>query len=475
MNNQIVFEYIDQHIDEHIIRVQDLVKQPSISPTEVGVRDCAELVLKYFDEVGCQKTRLVETAGNPVVVGELDAGAAKTLIAYMMYDTQPIDDPGWTVPPLEARLVNLDPFGRVLMARGAFNSKGPMMGFINACKAIQDAGEQLPVNLIFIAEGEEELGSRNFPEFLKKEERLTKTADYVFFPFLSQDQTGKVQNFLGVKGILYFELEVDGKSWGYGPTEFDIHGSMKCVMDSPTWRLVQALASMTTPDGNKVLIEGFYDTVAPITDEDQKALDELAETFDEASFKELLKIERFMDNVHGYDALKKYLFDPQLNIDGIWSGYIEVGTKTVLPWKATAKVDVRLVPNMQIKDIFPMIRRHLDKKGFKEVKIRSMESGYGWAKLGLNHPLAQAILQSYQTFPYPVENWPTLAGSAPFSLFAQKPFNLPFVVAGLGHGALAHSPNEYIVIDEGGPTGGLATMEKSFVVMLDRISQIKPG
>jgi acetylornithine deacetylase/succinyl-diaminopimelate desuccinylase-like protein len=474
MKKEVVFEYIDKHIDEHITRVQALVRQPSISPTDIGVRDCAELVSTYFKELGCQQSRLVETAGNPVVVGELDAEAKKTVIAYMMYDTQPIDDPGWTVPPLEARLVDLDPFGQVLMARGAYNSKGPMMGFINACKAIQDADEQLPVNLIFVAEGEEELGSRNFPEFLKMEKQLIKSADYVFFPFNSQDQTGKVQNFLGVKGILYFELEVDGKSWGYGPTEFDIHGSMKCLTDSPTWRLVQALASMTTPDGNQVLIDGFYDGVAPVSKEDQKAVDKLAETFDEASFKELLKIERFMQDVHGREALKKYLFDPQLNIDGIWSGYIDAGTKTVLPWRATAKVDVRLVPNMKIKDILPMIRRYLDKKGFREVKIRSMESGYGWAKISFSHPLAQAILQAYQTFPYPVENWPTLAGSAPFSLFAQAPFNLPFVAAGLGHGARAHSPNEYIVIDEGGPTGGLATMEKSFVEMLDRINQIKP-
>lgn len=473
MNKDAIFKHIDQHIDEHIKRVQELVKQPSISPQDVGVRDCAKLVAKYFQELGCQRAELVETAGNPVVVGELNADAEKTVLAYMMYDTQPIDDPGWTVPPLEARLVELEPFGRVLMARGAYNSKGPMMGFINACKAILDTGEKWPVNLIFVAEGEEELGSRNFPEFLQKEEKLVKKADYVFFPFTTQDQTGKVQNFLGVKGILYFELEVDGKSWGYGPTEFDIHGSMKCVIDSPTWRLVQALASMTTPDGNQVLIDGFYDAVAPISKEDQEVLDKLAETFDEIAFKELMKIECFLDDLHGREALTKYLFEPQLNIDGIWSGYIGPGTKTVLPWKATAKVDVRLVPNMKVDDILPMIRRHLDQQGFTEVNIRSMESGYGWAKLSIKHPLAQAIIQSYQSFSYPLETWPNIAGSAPFSMFAQDPFNLPFIPAGLGHGARAHAPNEYIVIDEGGPTGGLATMEKSFVDMLIRISQLK--
>jgi acetylornithine deacetylase/succinyl-diaminopimelate desuccinylase-like protein len=473
MNVEAVFKYIDQNIDKHIVKVQELIRQPSISPQDVGVRDCAELLRKSLKELGCQRAELIETSGNPVVVGELDVGAKKTVLAYMMYDTQPIDDPGWSVPPLEAKLVDLDPFGRVLMARGATNSKGPLQGFLNACDAIQKTGDKLPVNLLFAIEGEEELGSRNFPEFLKKEEKTVKKADCVFFPFMSQDPTGKVMNYLGVKGIVYVELELDGKSWGYGPTEFDIHGGSKCVVDNPAWRLVQALSSMTTPDGNRVLIEGFYDDVEPISQEDEELLTQLEKTYDEESFKAPLKIERFIDDGHGREILEKYIFGPTLNINGIWSGYTGPGTKTVVPWKATAKVDVRLVPNMQVKDVIPMLRRHLDSQGFPMVKIIELESGYGWAKLSINHPLAQAVLETYQEFEYPIESWPLLSGSAPFSMFAQKPFNLPFVVAGLGHGARAHSPDEYIVIDEGGPTGGLATAEKSFVSILNRISQKK--
>ena len=120
-----------------------------------------------------------------------------------------------------------------------------------------------------------------------------------------------------------------------------------------------------------------------------------------------------------------------------------------------------------------MVHRHLNKHGFKEVKIRTMEMGYGWAKTSIKHPLAQAIIQSYKSFGYPIQTWPNMAGSAPVSLFAQKPLSLPFIGGGIGHGALAHSPNEYIVIDEGGPTGGLATMEKSFVDMMEHISQIR--
>ncbi|MFX1318211.1 MAG: M20/M25/M40 family metallo-hydrolase [Promethearchaeota archaeon] len=472
MNKEAVFSYIDKHIDDHIVKVQELIKHPSISPQDIGVRDCANLVCGYFKDLGCQRAELVETKGNPVVVGELDVGAKKTVLAYMMYDTQPIDDPGWSVPPLEARLVDTKPFGRVLMARGSYNSKGPLRGFLNACEAIQGAGEQLPINLIFVAEGEEELGSRNFPEFLKKEEKTVKKADYVFFPFLTQDMKGKVVNYLGCKGIVYFELELNGKNWGYGPTEFDIHGGTKSIVDNPAWRFIQALSSMTTPDGNRVLIEGFYDDVEPVSKEDGELVDKLAESWNEDTFKAPVKIERFINDEHGREVLLKYMFGPTLNINGIWSGYTAPGTKTVVPWKATAKIDVRLVPNMQVIDVLPMIRHHLDTQGFPEVRIVELKSGYGWAKLSISHPLVQAVLAMYQEFGYDIENWPMLSGSAPFSLFAQTPFNLPFVIGGLGHGTRAHAPDEYIVIDEGGPTGGLATMEKSFVDLLGRISRI---
>ncbi|MFX1562135.1 MAG: M20/M25/M40 family metallo-hydrolase [Promethearchaeota archaeon] len=472
MNTDRVFKYIDQNIDTHIRKVQELIQQPSISSENLGVRDCAELVCRYFGELGCQRAELVETSGYPVVLGEYNANADKTVLVYMMYDTQPVDDPGWTVPPLEARLVDVKPFKRCIVARGAYNSKGPMRAFLNACEAIRAVSEEFPVNLLLVAEGEEELGSRHLPEFLKKEKKTIKNADCAFFPDVEQDQNGKITTFLGVKGIVYFELEVDGNSWGYGPTMFDIHGSNKAWIDSPTWRLINALSTMTTPDGNHVLIDGLYDNVAPITSEDQELLDKLNQTFDEKATKSLMKVDRFIDDLHGREALIKYMFEPSLNINGIWSGYTGPGSKTVLPWKATAKVDVRLIPNMKVDDVLPIIRQHLDAHGFKEIRIVNLEEGYGWAKMSPKHPVVQAILQTYQDFGHEPEIWPSSAGSLPFSMLAQNPFNLPFAIGGLGHGAGAHAPNEYIVIDEGGPTAGLATLEKSFIVILNRLSQI---
>jgi len=368
--------------------------------------------------------------------------------------------------------VDMKPFGKCLVARGAINTKGEMRAFLNACESILAAGEEIPVNLMFVAEGEEELGSRHLPEFIKKYQRELKKADVVFFPTADQDQKGKVEMELGVKGIVYFELELAGKSWGYGPTQFDIHGSLKACVDSPTLRMIKALSTLVSKDGNKVLIEGFYDNVVAPSREDAELVAKLEKTFDEAALKDMIKVERFINNIHGKNVLLKYLYSPTLNIDGIWSGYIGPGTKTVLPHKITAKVDVRLVPNMTVKEVLPKIRRHLDKHGFEEVKIVELEEGYGWAKTSVKTSAVQAVVKAYKEFGYEPEIWPHIAGSAPFCMFNQAPLNLPFVMGGIGHGGRAHAPNEYIVVEEGGPTGGLRTLEKSYVAILDNFSKM---
>lgn len=467
-----VFKHIDKHYCEHLSKLQELVRQPSISAENRGVRKCAELVKRYFRDLGCRRPRLVETSGFPVVYGYYDAGADKTLIVYFMYDTQPVDDPGWIVPPLEGKIVNMAPFGDCLVARGAINTKGELRAFLNACESIKAAGEEIPVNLMFVAEGEEELGSRHLPEFIGKYREKLERADAVFFPLADQNQKGKVTMELGVKGIVYFELELDGKAWGHGPTRFDVHGSNKAWVDSPAWRMIQALSTMTTEDGNRVLIEGFYENAVPPSEEDSMLLETLERTFDEDSVKDMMKVRKFIDNKHGREALLKYLYSPTLNINGIWSGYIGPGTKTVLPHKITAKVDVRLVPNMTVEEVIPRIRRHLDKQGFKEVKIVELEEGYGWAKTSVKEPAVQAVIKAYREFGQEPEIWPHMAGSAPFCMFNREPLNLPFVIGGLGHGGRAHAPNEYLVVEEGGPTGGLRTLEKSFVVILDNLSKM---
>lgn len=473
MERKKVFDYIDKHYEEHLGKLQELVRQPSISPENKGIRECAELVKKYLKDLGCKDARLIESPGlNPLVYGNYDAGADKTFIVYLMYDTQPVDEPGWTVPPLEGRIVDIKPFGKCLLARGAINTKGELRAFLNACESILAVGEQIPVNLIFIAEGEEEISSKHLSIFIPKNAKELKRAEAVFFPSATQDVKGKVMMELGSRGMVYFELELDGKSWGYGPTQFDIHGGNSTWVDSPTWRMIQALSTMTTRDGHKVLIDGFYENVASPSKEDMTLLEKLEKTFDEDAFKEEMKVERFIDDIHGREALLRYLYWPTFNIDGIWSGYIGPGTKTVLPHKIKVKVDVRLVPNMTVEEVLPKIRRHLDKHGFKEIKIIELEGDYEWAKTSIKEPAAQAVLKTYKELGYEAEIWPTTPGVGPVCMFNREPLNLPFVDGGIGHGGRAHAPDEYLVVEEGGPTGGLRTLEKSYVAILDNLSKM---
>jgi len=465
-----VSKYIDSHLDQHISKVQDFLRQPSVSAENYGVRECAELLRDYLAELGCKDARLIETGSFPVVYGEYNAHAEKTLLVYMMYDTQPFSDEEWASPPLEARLVDIEPFGKCIVARGAINSKGPLIAFLNALESILAVGDEIPVNLKFVAQGDEELGSQHFARFVEEHKEMLGKADALFGPEASQDEKGTVIIGLGWKGIEYIELECSGKSWGRGPTEFGIHSSDKSWVDSPVWRMIHALATMTSKDGNRILVEGWYDNVKPPSEEDLELVDKLVETFDEESTKHEMKVQRFINDLHGKDLLMQYLYSTTLNIDGIWGGYTGPGTKTVLPHKITVKMDIRLVPNQSPEEVVPKIRKHLDKYGYNDVIVRSIDP-YDWSKTNVKDSIVQATIKAYRRLGYEPEIWPMNASSVPYYLFNRKPLQLPFIDAGLGYGARAHAPDEYFVIEGNKKVAGLAECEKSFVVILDEIAK----
>lgn len=461
-----VSKYIDAHLSEHVSKMQEFLRQPSVSAENYGVRECAELLKSYFVNVGCKDARLIETGSFPVVYGEYDARADKTLLIYMMYDTQPFAGEHWTSPPLEARLVDIKPFGKCVIARGAINTKGPLVAFLSALESILATGEDIPVNLKFMAQGDEELESTHFAKFVEEHKEMLSKADALFGPDASQDEKGKVIMSLGWKGIEYIELECSGKSWGKGPTEFDIHSSDKSWVDSPAWRMIQALATMTSKDGNEILINGWYDSVKPPSKEDLEIIDKLTETFDEETIKHEMRVNRFVNNLHGKELLQQYLYSTTLNIDGIWGGYIGPGSKTVLPHKVTVKMDARLVPDQNSKEVIAKIRKHLDKHGYSDISIKSLDP-YEWSKTSVKEPIVQATIRAYRGMGCEPEVWPHNASSVPYHMFNRGPLYLPFGDGGLGHGGRAHAPDEYFVIEGNKRVAGLAGCEKSYVAILD--------
>lgn len=467
-----VLAYIEEHVESHIAKIQAFVRQPSISAENHGIRECAELLRSSLADLGCSVAEIVETAGHPVVYAERWVGAPRTLLVYLMYDTQPVDDgDAWTVPPLEGRIVDRPPFGRCLVARGAKNSKSPLRAFLNAVESIQAVTGTLPVNLLFVAEGEEELGSPHLPDFVERYTDRLRRADAMLHPYALQENDGRVLVWPGTKGLLYLEIEASGERWGRGPRVYDIHASQKAIVDSPAWRMIVALASLVAADGNTVAVDGFSDNVRPPTEAEEGAVRRLAETFRLDPFKELWRVERFIDQETTEGLLRRYFFTPTLNIDGIWGGYTGPGSKTVLPHKVTAKIDARLVPNQGRQEIADKIRRHLDRRGYTDLFMRILGGGE-WSQTPPDAPIVQACVAGLRDLGVEPELFPRNVGFFPAYLFNRPPLDLAFCAGGLGHGGRAHSPDEYFVLDGNDRVAGLAGCEQSYAAILYRYAEL---
>ncbi|MDR7555637.1 MAG: M20/M25/M40 family metallo-hydrolase [Armatimonadota bacterium] len=436
-----VLRYLDAHFDAHLARVQQFVRQPSISGEGTGMREMAELVADSIRRLD-GRAELVPTDGWPVVYGAVEAGAPKTLLLYGMYDVQPVEGEQWLVPPFAGEVVDLPELGPSVVARGVYNTKGPLAGLLFVLEAIQTVRGRLPVNVKFVVEGEEELGSPHLPQFVHAtRDRLG--ADATYFAFYNQDRHGKPMLWLGVKGIQYFEIACRGGAWG-GPRTRGVHGSNAVWIGSPVWRLLRALATMMDDD-EQIQIEGFYDDVAPPSAEDEELLAALARTFDPATELWMWDAERFKYDLTGAALLRRYLYDPTLNIDGIWGGYTGPGTKTLLPHEVRVKMDVRLVPDMQPERVRQRIRAHLERIGRGDLEVHFYE-GYPPAKTSVRAPVVQALVRAIRALGFEPEIWPHIAGSAPFYLFREV-LGQPFAMGGLGHGGRPHSPNEYATLD----------------------------
>lgn len=460
---------IAKNRDAHIAAVQRDLRQPSISSWNKGVKEMAQLMVDSFKKLGCKDIQLVPTSLPewPGVLAHYDVGAPKTIVVYFMYDTQPFDESRWSSPPLDARRVkNFAGFPEAIVARGATNSKGGNRFALNALESIIAVNGKLPVNVIFTCDGAEEQGSPNFHEVLDPWRDRLKKANCLMNLGPSQQADGRVSMSLGNKGILYIELEAHGATWGRGPQKMPIHSSRKAVLDSPVWRLIEALRTMFDPAKNDILIAGYKDAIRPPNDEERELMRVIttkfrAELF--ASERENMKV--FMNNWTPEEAAHHITFDTTLNIDGIWGGYTGPGTATILPEKATAKIDSRLVPNQEIAKQKALVRAHLDTHGFSDVEMRQLGGGDEWSQTSVKEAAVQATLAMYKQHGIEPMVWPRSAGSSPQWEYTRK-LGLPAAGGALGHGSRAHSDDEYIVIEGNGKVGGIVESEQSMVDLI---------
>jgi acetylornithine deacetylase/succinyl-diaminopimelate desuccinylase-like protein len=442
-------EIVKRHA-EGVERLQEWVRQPSIAAENRGMEEGCQLMMRLAREAGFQNVVRVPTDGQPGVFATLDAGAPRTVGLYFMYDVKQVDPAEWSSPPWDAALVDKPGFGKVLMGRGAVNQKGPEAAFLAALHAIRGAGRKLPVNLVLVAEGEEEIGSPHFKQVVQRPEVSTalKRCMGIFMPSAAQDPDGTVTVSLGAKGVVELELVSSGEKWGRGPKK-DVHSSTRARLDSPAFHLVQALATLVTADGDPA-IDGFADAVRPPSAAERQMLDTAAARLDEATAKRLLSADRWAHDLPWRASLERFLFTPTVNIEGLVAGYTGPGGKTVLPHRAVAKLDLRLVPNMTFDGAVAALKAHLAKRGFGDVEVNP-SGGYDPTGTAADASVIQAQLAVYRRVGLDPILWPRNAGSYPGYVFTGAPLKLPAGHFGLGHGSGAHAPDEYFVIESSNP------------------------
>jgi acetylornithine deacetylase/succinyl-diaminopimelate desuccinylase-like protein len=460
--------------DASLKRIRDWIALPSIAAENRNMKEGADYMVELARDAGFQHVEIVPTDGHPGVFATLDAGAKRTLGIYFMYDVKQYDPAEWSSPPLESRMVDKPGLGKAIVGRGAVNQKGPEATFLAALHAIRAAGRKLPVNIVLICEGEEEIGSPHFKQVATKPNVLAalRKCEGIFIPASWQDGQGNVQVNLGSKGIIELELVASGEKWGKGP-KGDIHSSLKAMVDSPSWRLVQALQTLVTPDGNTPAIEGWFENVRPLTERERALIGEIARSADEAQQKKLLGVTHWIDGLPYDKALMRLAQEPTVNIEGLVAGYTGPGGKTVLPGRAVAKLDLRLVPNQTRAEAERKLRAHLDKHGFPDVEV-NVSGGYDPTEVAEDSRLIKTMLATYARAGVRATLNPRIAGSWPGATFTAPPVSIPAGHFGMGHGSGAHAPDEYYLIESSNPkVAGLVEATMGYADFLYQLAAIK--
>ncbi len=433
MSSEEVFRYIDTNSEAFVSDLVNLVKQPSVSARGEGVQECAEFVAKMLTQVGAVTKILPEKDGNPVVYGEIKSkNARKTLLFYDHYDIQPPEPlEEWNFGPFSGEIHDGKIYGR-----GVSDNKGNFVSRLKAVEAFLKTRGDVPVNVKFVVEGEEEIGSPHLESLIRQNESLL-LADAAIWEFGGTDRHGRPEVYLGLKGVLSVELHCQG-------AVKDVHSANAPLVPSPVWRLVWALNTLKN-ENEEVLIDGFYDNVEQPSKEEMECLRNIP--FEEEDEKKELGLEVFLRNLSGVEALKALLYQPTCTINGILSGYTGTGSKTVLPNKAMAKLDFRLVAHQTPDEIVEKLRKHLRKHGFEDIKV-IMHGSTEPTRTPITDKFVQTVVKTAEkAYGQKAVIYPTSAGSGPMHLFRNL-LGYPVVSVGCSHPeSNGHAPNENLRVD----------------------------
>jgi acetylornithine deacetylase/succinyl-diaminopimelate desuccinylase-like protein len=475
-----VARHIDEHLDEHVAAVQRWVRQRSVSwdTHDGGVRAMAELAADDLRALGFAEVELVEGRFHPGVWAWFDAGAAVTLHTYAMLDTRPARSTQWRHDPWGADLVAVDGFARVLVGRGSLGAKGPFVAFLNALRSIIAVHGTLPVNLMVLAEGEEIMGSPSYSGFVERYRHRLQHVDASYCPSSAQLPGRRVSVGLGLKGMVVVELSVAGERWPGAPRR-SVHSSAAGFVHGPPWRLAQALACLTEPDGTGCRVTALTDAwdVSPgPTSAESALLEQLVEARAGLDLRTALPLGG-IGNValehHVVDgaSLRRFLYGPTFNVAGLRSGFIGPGTGTEpfsVPSDATATIDIRSVSDLPPEAIVAALRAHLDDHGFDDVELDVL-AAFDHHRTDPAHPLVRDLKATLERQGYRPEVWPIQAGGGPWTA-VPRAFGVPCVRGAVpGGGRLG--VDEYLVIDGDDRFAGLAETERCHAEALAAVAE----
>lgn len=447
-----VHEDIDLAATETLGGLRDWIKIGSFSDTGEGMKEGSEYAKDLVGRVAADAA-VVPTAGYPVVFGTYRSSMpdAPTLVIYGLYDVTPTRTSEWSVDPLAATIVDARDIGlpahlgQVVVGRGANNHKGPIMATLGALRCLVSRTGDLPVNLVFVIEGEEEIGSPSLSAFVEEHRTLLASASGVWLPCMQQSSTGVMALRRSYKGALFFQLACEGGAWGGTVDGRHLWAGHSVWIDSPLMYLVRALASLYD-EQQRPCIDGLGSI-------DHTWADEVAERRRAASSDErptmldILRVKQFMNGRDMAYFLPQYMLGTTLNVEGVVGGYQGPSFYTMLPGSATAYVDLRFPPGVSIEGVLRAIRAHLDARGFKQVKIANARGYEGVPHLSeKDDTLLSAAKVTAKRYGVPLDILPCTNNCSPGAVLSTIDSQVPFSVAGMGHGERAHAPDEYCTV-----------------------------
>ncbi|WP_150461486.1 M20/M25/M40 family metallo-hydrolase [Nesterenkonia ebinurensis] len=475
-----IFDKIDTDFDLMVEKLREYIAIPSVSVAndQVPMASAAQFLAEQYRQFGCSEVEVVPTETYPGVWAYYDAGAPVTLLNYTMYDVRTAgNSEDWSAPPFEGRRSEGPNGEDIFYGRGAQVPKGPDLAWLAGLRAYRDVAGELPVNIAFLAEGDEILGSASYAELLRRYHDRVQEVDGVVYLRAAQNPDGTVPVRLGYKAFITVELRALGGNWKKGPAG-TAHAAVRTLVGNPAQRLAEALTSLFDADGEPA-VDGWKNLLKSleVPEADEPLVERLLAHYAESPIEKVVpaleaaEAGEYLVTGDKRTLLERYIYGSAFNIQGLRAGYMGAGTRThTIPHEAVARLDARLMTDADPSVIVDHLRAHLDEKGFPDIEIDVL-SAWPASRMGTDDPLMGSFLDTVKQYGGDPLLWPTQAYGGPWSLLVSG-YKLPVVFGvGIGHGRGVGQPDEYVVLRGNEQQNGLREISQFTVDFIAEYAQ----